>query len=98
MTDLNSYKALTIKIDNFGSLPKFWQSANDRSQTIIGSKRITNTEVRNPGFIFIPYALHIGFNILLIVADFMTTNLITILCPSVLFSLLRFTNFMVSLP
>ena len=52
-------------------------------------------EVRNPGFIFIPIALDIGVNILLIVADFITANLITILCPSVLFSLLRFTNFTV---
>ena len=45
------------------------------------------TEVRNPGFNFIQYALHIIFNILPIVADFITTNLITILCPSVLFGL-----------
>ena len=33
------------------------------------------TEVRNPGFNFIQYALHIIFNILPIVADFITTNL-----------------------
>ena len=32
-------------------------------------------------------ALHSGFNILPIGADFITTNLITILCPSVLFGL-----------
>ena len=63
------------------------ESANDRSETITGSKRIINMEVRNPGLIFIQHALHIGFNILPIsVADFITTNL-SILCPRVLFIL-----------
>ena len=62
------------------------ESANDRSETITGSKRIINMEVRNPGLIFIQHALHIGFNILPIVADFITTNL-SILCPRVLFAL-----------